>query len=277
MLPYNLESFLEHFCQFKIHNVNLALSIFRDYNKLSKEEFVYILSKWFDDLKDQGNSELLLVKSNCISNSCCKKGCEVFVFAGDKTKEYIAFNFDMFQNRVINITECKTFNFEPFPEMKLVTLEKYTNDDWRPTSGSSQLVRELYPHLDFIPDVHRVSYWLEKLEYYEIYGLSNPKFEEIITCMKNYFRLMNAAEEVEYAMLKLKRVNKDQEAEVLTWFMTYEKIYYDSYLSSEFTGLVSQPDNVVTFLNRYKIDISKIKLVSEFHKLYYYGYEDALI
>ena len=76
--------FLNDFCLFDINAVNLQLNIVRNYNNVTKEEFVYVLSQWFEELREQGNTELFHIKSNCSSNSCCNKGCEVIIFVADK-------------------------------------------------------------------------------------------------------------------------------------------------------------------------------------------------
>ena len=51
------KSFIKSFCCFEINNVNLYLNNARNYNKISKEEFVFTLSEWFKELKNNKNTE----------------------------------------------------------------------------------------------------------------------------------------------------------------------------------------------------------------------------
>lgn len=274
-VPFELKIFRENFCNFDINSVNLQLNIVRNYNNMSKEEFVYVLAKWFEELKERGNTELFNIKSNCTSNFCCNKGCEVIIFVADKTREHLAFNFDVFQHRIINIMECRTFNFSSGPEMKIAALKKYRKDFWEPTGFYEQCIKELYPHLDYVPNIEEIKYWFEKLEYNEVNGIYNKEFGLIQDCMESYIKLYDVSEHVESAMYELQKTNMNEEAEALEWLIHNEKAYFDSYLSEDFSELLSQPNTVVTFANHYKIDVSQLKIIEGFHEAYFYAYENA--
>lgn len=273
-----LKSLKGFICSFEINKVNLYLNLDRQYNKISKEEFVFTLSEWFKELKNNKNTELKPFKSKCTSNICCNKGCEVFVFESDVTKEYLGLKFDVFQNRVINITECSTFHYTPEYNVTKTSLNKFIVGNWVPKNTYEQYLEELFPTYDYLPTYPVIKYWIDKLKYNEV----NPNFHEALKViwgfLSDYCKYYEIVPAAEMAMSYFDKLDPKDEIKVLEWLIHYEKTYADTLGSYSFFELVDKNarDNIYTIVDEYKVDLTSIAIVKKFEAIYWNNYKKAI-
>ena len=94
----------------------------RNYQELSKSQFITKLSTAFDQLRAQGNTILNLIFEPCQYRSCYMN-CYCIIFQGDKSNHFLELIFETDKGRVTDIYECEFFTNRHLKEIDKMRID----------------------------------------------------------------------------------------------------------------------------------------------------------
>ncbi len=103
-----LQRMLNYFASMNIEGLRMHLNATYSYQETSKEIFLNVLEKAFNSLR-QENSELIISRGKCCSETCGNKHNSGFRFIGNKTKDYLDLIFNIKDDDIKDIYSCGEF------------------------------------------------------------------------------------------------------------------------------------------------------------------------
>lgn len=98
-----LDGFAYYFSKLDLEGIDSLLSDFNNYDGVSKEYYLKLIEKAFNDLKSKGITSLEAVPGVC---NGCINGCSGFSFLDSNTGIYVDIIVELKNNEIINFMEC---------------------------------------------------------------------------------------------------------------------------------------------------------------------------
>lgn len=272
------DQYRESFCAMDIPKINLILEIDRKFCKVSKLEFVATLSRVFEYLKLLGENSFDCYSAKCSSDTCCNCGNDVLVFISQKLKYYIPLMVEGDNERIYQISECYNYNFKSSKIQTRILLKDFVAPNWQELvyDRNDEIVKELYPTDDYIPNFSEFSFWNEKTKW-----ALNRNFSPVIKRLKLFYSTISPVdyiiEDVSCALESYEKLNLQNEATIIFWLAEYENIIDfigDFSINIDLDSL----DNYRYDINddsQYFYDVSVYSKIPDFERKYHKHYNSV--
>ncbi|WP_298265933.1 hypothetical protein [uncultured Lutibacter sp.] len=102
-----LEGFAYYFSRLDIEGMDKLLSEYNNYDGVSKDHYLNLITNTINDLKSKGINSLMAVPGIC---NGCIKGCNGFSFIDNKTGVYVDIIVEVKHKEITNFMECYELN-----------------------------------------------------------------------------------------------------------------------------------------------------------------------
>lgn len=265
------------------------------YQDTSKKIFLKKLNEIFIEFKNEDNI-LIPYEGKCQSEECVNKNKYGIAFVGNKSKRYLNLLIEENENgKIRDIYSCYDFctdqnTIDKSKRRFSITIYNDEKVDFIPNSTYTYLknkcaraIYELQSITDRLITKDELIEWVSKYEFlfssFELpplfYKVQN-KFFNLYHDVNKIYEFLNLEEEATKAINEFKKVDIDDEPQLLKWLVKYEHFHYDLILLrhdsiSEF-ALVNGKEKISKELNIYfNIEILRkcIDLENIIDKYYY--------
>ena len=98
-----LDGFAYYFTRLDLEGIDSLLSDYNNYDGVSKDYYLKLIEKAFNNLKSKGIRSLESIPGAC---NGCIKGCKGFTFIDSKTGAYIDIIVEVKNSEITNFMEC---------------------------------------------------------------------------------------------------------------------------------------------------------------------------
>ena len=98
-----LEGFAHYFSKLDINGIDSLLSNYNNYDGVSKEHYLNLINKTFNNLRTEFITSLKAIPGTC---NGCIKGCNGYTFIDTRTGVYIDIIIEIKNSKITNFMEC---------------------------------------------------------------------------------------------------------------------------------------------------------------------------